>query len=223
MFDLKLQSDLDEVPVPLPGRALIFADGVGALRARMPDGSVSDLQAGPRGESGVLVGEIKLFAGAVVPARWCLCDGRLVNVSDYPAAASVLGAVWGGDGMTVFGLPDLRGRVPVGVGGGADLADMGGADRVVLTVEQLPGHSHPISVTAKLRASTSLASSNMPRAGVALGAMSGSAKIYTTSTPNVDLNDGSIVLVGGVGSVGGGQPIATMPPFAAVNYIIYLG
>ena len=52
MFDLKLKNDLSSVPVPLPGRVILFADGGGALRARLSDGSVMDLEAGPQGAAG---------------------------------------------------------------------------------------------------------------------------------------------------------------------------
>jgi microcystin-dependent protein len=59
------------------------------------------------------IGEIRLFAGNFAPRNWALCDGQLLSISQYTALFSILGATYGGDGRTTFGLPDLRGRVAV--------------------------------------------------------------------------------------------------------------
>lgn len=224
MFDLVLQDDINAVPVPLPGRVILFADAAGVLRARLSDASVVPLEAGPRGESGVLVGEVKLFAGAVVPDGWCLCDGRLVSAEDYPDAAAVLGAVWGGDGVATFGVPDMRGRVPLGAGGGADLADVGGADSVVLSVGQMPEHDHSVSGAGKIGASTSAGTVNPVEGFVPTKGMS-TATIYgaANATINVRSRWDVVTFEGGASMAGGSEPVSTMPPYAAVNYIIYLG
>jgi microcystin-dependent protein len=60
-----------------------------------------------------LIGEIRMFAGAFVPRGWAPCDGRLLSISRHSALFSVMGTAYGGDGMTTFALPDLRGRVPL--------------------------------------------------------------------------------------------------------------
>lgn len=52
MFDLLIRQSIDDVPVPLPGRVLLFCDAGGALRARLSDGSVATLEAGPVGAQG---------------------------------------------------------------------------------------------------------------------------------------------------------------------------
>jgi microcystin-dependent protein len=62
-----------------------------------------------------LIGEIRMFAGAFAPRGWAPCDGRLLSISQHSALFSVLGTAYGGDGMTTFALPDLRGRVPLSV------------------------------------------------------------------------------------------------------------
>lgn len=59
-------------------------------------------------------GEIRLFANTFAPRGWALCDGRLVSVDEYPVLFALIGATYGGDGVTTFGLPDLRGRLPLG-------------------------------------------------------------------------------------------------------------
>ena len=59
------------------------------------------------------IGSIGLFAGNFAPRDWAFCDGRLLQIADNPALFSIIGTIYGGDGRTTFGLPDLRGRVPV--------------------------------------------------------------------------------------------------------------
>ena len=67
------------------------------------------------------IGEVILFAGNFAPRGWAFCDGRLLPIAQYSALFSILGTTYGGDGRTTFGLPDLRGRVPVGAGNGPGL------------------------------------------------------------------------------------------------------
>lgn len=79
------------------------------------------------------VGEIRMFAGNFAPRGWALCDGQLLAVSQNDTLFSLLGTTYGGDGSTTFGLPDLRGRVPVHAGTGPgltprNLGEKGGAD-----------------------------------------------------------------------------------------------
>lgn len=93
------------------------------------------------------VGEVRLFAGRYPPASWHMCDGSLLNVSEYPALFALLGTTYGGDGRTTFGIPDLRGRVPLGQGTGTGLTarvvgQSGGAETVALTAANAPPHSH---------------------------------------------------------------------------------
>lgn len=73
--------------------------------------------------SETLLGEIKLFAGNFEPSGWAFCDGRLMAISAHPALFELMGNTYGGDGRTTFGLPDMRGRVPVGRGAGTGLTN----------------------------------------------------------------------------------------------------
>jgi microcystin-dependent protein len=63
-----------------------------------------------------LIGEIKLFAGNYAPVGWMLCQGQTLKINENQALYSVISNVYGGDGIKTFQIPDLRGRVPVGVG-----------------------------------------------------------------------------------------------------------
>ena len=67
------------------------------------------------------IGEIRLFAGNFAPRGWAFCEGQLLQIEMYTTLFSILGTQYGGDGRTNFALPDLRGRVAVGVGHGPGL------------------------------------------------------------------------------------------------------
>lgn len=98
------------------------------------------------------VGEIRMFAGNFAPRGWAFCDGQLLAVSQNDALFSLFGTIYGGDGRTSFGLPDLRGRVPMHQGTGPGLSprrlgSRGGLENVTITVNQLPSHNHNISAS----------------------------------------------------------------------------
>lgn len=69
-----------------------------------------------------MMGEIRMFAGNFAPRNWAFAEGQLLAVSQHNALFSLLGTIYGGDGRTTFGLPDMRGRVPIGVGHGPGLS-----------------------------------------------------------------------------------------------------
>ena len=69
------------------------------------------------------VGEIRMFGGNYAPAGWQKCDGSLLSINTYQVLYSLLGTIYGGDGVTTFGIPDLQGRIPVGFGQGSGLTN----------------------------------------------------------------------------------------------------
>src|ERR1700730_18604085 len=100
------------------------------------------------------VGEIRPFAGNFAPQNWALCNGSLLPISQNSALFSLIGTTYGGDGQTTFGLPDLRGRHPVGQGQAPGLSnyvigEVSGVETVTLNTLQLPVHSHPANATAR--------------------------------------------------------------------------
>src|SRR5213075_2943762 len=93
------------------------------------------------------VGEIRMFAGNFAPAGWMFCEGQLLPISEYETLFNLIGTTYGGDGQSTFALPDVRGRVPIHMGGGGglsnyQLAETGGTEEVTLTVNQIPLHTH---------------------------------------------------------------------------------
>jgi microcystin-dependent protein len=71
------------------------------------------------------LGEITMFAGNFAPKGWAFCNGQLLSIAQHTALFSILGTTYGGDGRTTFGLPDLRGRMPMGAGNGPGLSNRG--------------------------------------------------------------------------------------------------
>ena len=88
------------------------------------------------------VGEIKMFAGNFAPLGWATCDGQLLSIAENSTLFQLLGTTYGGDGKITFGLPDLRGRVPVHIGSNRPMGEAGGTETVSLTAVNLPQHGH---------------------------------------------------------------------------------
>lgn len=159
------------------------------------------------------IGEIRMFAGNFAPQGWAFCDGQLLAVSQNDALFSLLGTIYGGDGSTTFGLPDLRGRIPIHAGDGPGLSPRrlgakGGAEKITLTVNQLPSHSHQPRATDD-------ANTNLDPVGKVTGHPV--QNIYRSpANNNVNLNAGAVT------NVGGSQSHTNMMPFLCVHFIIAL-
>jgi microcystin-dependent protein len=154
------------------------------------------------------VGEIRMFAGNFAPAGWNFCDGTLLPISDFETLFNLIGTTYGGDGQSTFGVPDLRGRLPIHLGNGFTLAQNGGVETVTLTVAQIPAHSHA------LLASTNSAASNSPTNNVT-GAV-GAIQIYRNATPASPMSNLAM------SSTGGTQPHNNFQPYLCVDFIISL-
>jgi microcystin-dependent protein len=93
-----------------------------------------------------VIGELTMFAGNFAPRGWAFADGQLLPINQNQALFSVLGTTYGGDGVTTFALPDLRGRTVVGTDFGIwSLGAFAGADSFSLTQTQLPPHLHTLA------------------------------------------------------------------------------
>ncbi|EHQ27900.1 phage tail protein [Mucilaginibacter paludis] len=119
------------------------------------------------------LGEIRAFAGAYAPQDWLICDGSLLQISNYNALFALIGTTYGGDGVQTFKIPDLRGRLAVAMGQGAGLTNRtigsnGGTEQVQLTTAQIPAHSHTMTVSTV----TNPPSVNVPSTVTYLGSVS---------------------------------------------------
>ena len=164
------------------------------------------------------IGEIKMWPTTTAPSKFLLCAGQAVSRTGYSALFAVLGTQFGaGDGTTTFNVPDLRGRFPLGLdnmGGtsanrvtdaAADtMGGSGGAETVTLTAAQLPAHNHDL----------------YREQGSSGGALAGGVSINTAANRTV-----APAWTSGYAQspAGGGTAHPNIPPYLAINFIIYAG
>lgn len=96
------------------------------------------------GNAPAFLGQVATFAGNFAPAGWMEAHGQTLQIDQYPSLFTLLGTTFGGDGVTTFALPDLRGRVSVGAATPADLGSMTGTEFTTLSSAQLPAHAHAL-------------------------------------------------------------------------------
>ena len=160
------------------------------------------------------VGEIRMFAGNFAPRGWAYCDGQLMAIANNDALFSLLGTIYGGDGRTTFGLPDLRGRIPIHAGSGPGLSvrklgAKGGSEKVTLTTGELPPHSHNVP------ASASSATSGNPSGNVS--ANTAPTNVYSTGLATAQTESGAAV-----SNTGGSLSHSNLMPALCVHFIIAL-
>lgn len=98
----------------------------------------------------VFMGLIFPSALTFAPKQTDYCGGQAYSISQNSALFSLLGTTFGGDGVNTFNLPDLKGRVAVGVGGALNVAlgEAGGSAAITLTPANMPYHTHTAGFTA---------------------------------------------------------------------------
>lgn len=200
----------------------------------------------PGPNTGVPIGTIILYvAGGTPPAGWMNCDGSLISPLVYPTLFALIGTTYGGDGVTTFGLPDLRGRTAVGLGQGTGLtnralAAYGGEEAHILSIAELAAHNHTASqaaTTATQGTHTHTDSGHAHLAGYVwsnyqtgtgntgfansanaspVNTGSASAAIAAASAGAITVTNGAIT----VANNGSGSGHNTMPPFLVLSYII---
>ena len=192
------------------------------------------------------------FAGTVAPQGCLFCDGSAVSRTTYVALFGVIGTTYGeGDGSTTFNIPDLSGRVVIGVSNSHAIGTTGGSETVTLTADQLPSHVHEVpqhghendiaAKTPELTHSITQPSYtyNSPKR-IKKASFFSSSPFRSTSTAtasrttnvSVSAHSASACTQGGSiskcdafysGSCGGGNPHNNMQPYASVNYLICTG
>ena len=154
------------------------------------------------GRSGgdVPAGVVWSAALATAPAGWLLCQGQSLLRSDYPRLFAAIGTVYGAADGTHFSVPDLKGRAPVGRDSAQTefdtLGETGGEKAHVLTVAEMPSHSHPQNVTA---------GSGGPASRIDHDA-DGSGQVYPQGVST--------------DATGGGGSHNNLQPYIVLNYII---
>lgn len=179
--------------------------------------------------SEAFLGEIRMFAGNFAPRDWAICDGSVLPVQNFEALFVVLGTTYGGNGVTTFGLPDYRGRVPVGQGRGTGLTarTLGltmGSETVTMTTANTPAHNHAFMVSQHPATSASPNPPGAPKSQtfgefLGVGVIKGLYSTQATNSVNLSPMFLSQALVPAQGSV---KPHSNMMGSLAINYIICL-
>jgi microcystin-dependent protein len=196
------------------------------------------------------LGEIRAVAFNYPPRYWAACDGQIVPIGQNQALFALLGTRFGGDGISNFALPDLRGRVPMHFGALMGfvfpMGSFGGAYQVTLNEQQMPTHNHGItmsggttgivgnaSATMNVNNVTDDATASAP-SNMYLGVETTESGFYASgkdaagSTLNpgaIDVNtSGLAVDMSGIqatiGDKGGSQPHLNTQPYLTLNFII---
>jgi microcystin-dependent protein len=161
------------------------------------------------------IGEIRLFAFQRIPNGWFACDGSLKAIAEYDVLFNLLGTTFGGDGVSTFAVPDLRGRLPVSMGRGTGLTprilgESSGTESVSLLSLNLPSHSHTFAAT------TGLANSNALSSSVETGTVSGDL-MYATDLTGAH---GYTMSPTAISPTGGNQPHDNLMPTMTGSFCI---
>src|SRR5712691_4292887 len=156
--------------------------------------------------------EIRIMSFNYAPKGWALCNGQLMPINQNQALFSLLGTTFGGDGRVNFGLPDLRGRVPIHVGSGHTLGERGGEQAHTVSIAELPTHSHVLQGT------NTVGDTLNPKTGSGGSLLASDVgKCYSPNVQSpVALNPATVA------NVGGSQPHSNMQPFLTLTFSIAL-
>jgi Microcystin-dependent protein len=189
------------------------------------------------------IGEIRMFAGNFAPRSWAFCQGQTISIAANNALFAIVGTIYGGDGVTTFKLPDLRGRIPIGNGQGPGLpnytlGEQVGQENITLTVDQMPSHSHantvqqastPGSAKATLNGINNAGGQSAPGGNYLGQDNSAGATPYATAGTPVAMHAGALAATVNVSPPtvtlslsGGNTPHENIQPVLATNYIICL-
>jgi microcystin-dependent protein len=157
--------------------------------------------------------EIKMFACNFAPRSWALCNGQLLPINQNQALFSLLGTTYGGNGQTTFGLPNLQGRIPLHMGQGFTLGQVGGETAHTLTQSEMPSHFHTMQCS-------NASGDTVPPATAA------QHNIWAQTTQNpyaaVPPNPNTAMNPGSIGNNGGSQAHSNMAPYLVINFCIAL-
>jgi len=158
------------------------------------------------------MGEVRIFSNTFAPRGWAQCNGQFLPINQNQALFSLLGTMYGGNGQTTFALPDLRGAVPVHVGGGFTQGQVGGAATHTVTQTEMPAHNHLLNTSdapPEVSPAGNIATGRTLAQAPAL-VYSDSAATLTSFAPS------------SVSNVGGSQAHENRQPYAVLLFAIAL-
>ena len=162
------------------------------------------------------IAEIRIFAGNFAIRDWAFCNGQLLPIAQNTALFALIGTIYGGDGETTFGLPNLQGRAPMHAGNGPGLTqrrvgDNGGVSTVTLSQNQMPSHTHQLRASSETEDPVPIAQGN------AFARTSGPFVYQQDTTSNlVDMAPQTLP------PAGSGQAHNNRQPHLVLNFLIAL-
>lgn len=166
-----------------------------------------------KAKNATAAGLIYPLASANVPSGFLLCDGAEYSRTEYSELFDAIGTVYGeGDGSTTFNVPNLSTRVPVGIGDGYALGQIGGAETHKLSIDEIPEHQHKSIGILKSQYDT--------WEEVTLSGNTITHDSYDAAGTTIKRN---FAENGETDWTGGSQPHNNMQPYTVVNYIISTG
>lgn len=167
------------------------------------------------------MGEIKIISWNYAPKGWVFCNGQMLPINQNQALFSLFGTTYGGNGQTTFGLPNMQGRVPVHMGAGFTIGQVGGETAHTLSLSELPSHVHTVGVDSTTNAKTNTAvATNNSVFGQSVGTPSTGASftmnMYGSGSP------GGALAPQVIGATGGSQAHDNMQPYLVLNFVVAL-
>jgi microcystin-dependent protein len=150
------------------------------------------------------LGELRLMSFNFPPKGWAQCNGQLLPINQNQPLFALFGTMYGGDGRVNFGLPDLRGRVPMHIGSGYVQGQKLGEEFHTLTLAEIPAHNHII------QASSQAGNQAAPTLLASVG------NTYRTADELTPINPETLSLTGG------SQPHENRPPYLVNNWCVAL-
>jgi microcystin-dependent protein len=180
------------------------------------------------------IGMIVLLPYNFAPRGYALCNGQILSIAQNSALFSLLGTTYGGNGVTTFALPDLRGRVPISSGQGPGLSnyslgEVTGVESLTLTVSNMPAHTHPASaagLTAAANVRTANGNTRNPANALPAVEAAGVTATYSDNAlaPVGTMAAGAVTIGGApsIGVAGSSIPFSIVQPLLTLNYCIAL-
>jgi microcystin-dependent protein len=152
--------------------------------------------------------EIRIVAFNFPPKGWAFCNGQLLSIQQNQALFALVGTIYGGNGTTNFGLPDLRGRVPVHMGTGFSLGQVAGEVSHTLITNEIPLHQHTYTASADAATTSNPTGARPATAVAAIGNAYAPGPAGTAFAPK------------SIGPNSGNQPHTNMQPYLTLTFVI---
>jgi len=187
------------------------------------------------------IGSLVMFGGSAAPAGWLICDGREVLRSQYVELFGVIGAAFGaGNGSTTFNLPDMRSRLPMGVGaiggvGSNEGLGVGGVEGTTRTSRHDGRHTHTGPLHSHAQQSVGGHTHGIPLGGNNTTTATGATvRVTTVGGSSYPFSADGVTTTAGSGHDHGSTPDGTQAtgtgstaagaiayhPYTALNFII---